>query len=70
MRISDEGSVVLFTPDNTQEKQWLDENTTYEPYQWLGPSLVVEHRFAVDIVEGVKEAGFKFEVTQHEWSTP
>jgi hypothetical protein len=61
MRIDNQGSIVIFFPDTDAELTWLTDNTQTEAWQWQGkgslPSLVVDHRFAQDLAEGIKEAG-------------
>jgi hypothetical protein len=58
MQIDNQGSVVLFIPENKTEKKWLQDNTQAEDWQWLGSSLVVDHRMAHDLAEAVAEEGF------------
>ena len=58
MKIKDDGSVVLFTPGNDQEMKFMKEALDTEPWQWLGKSLVVDHRYAEDLVELFAEEGF------------
>jgi len=65
-------STQLICPDivNTQRRNRLDvqsahscragmvrNNVESEPWQWLGASLVVEHRFAAGLIEGITDAG-------------
>lgn len=54
-------SLVLVTPGNSAEREWLDENVRSESWQWLGPSLAVDLRFANDLIAGAKDAGFAVE---------
>jgi hypothetical protein len=56
MRIGDQGSIVLFTPETDEEKTWIDENVDPDA-QWLGRSLVVEHRYADDLTAGMASDG-------------
>lgn len=55
--INDQGSIVMFTPRTDAGREWMDENVESEPWQWMGPSLCVDHRPAQDLVEGMQEAG-------------
>lgn len=41
-------------------REWWDENVAEAPR--LGDAHIVEHRFAVDLVRGLKDAGFRVEV--------
>ena len=63
MKIEDQGTVVLFTPDNDEEQFWLDENVVYDEWQLVQPDvgragLAVDHRFALDLFHAVREQGF------------
>ena len=70
MRISDKAASFCSHLTTLRRNSGSMRIQPMSPTSGWAPSLVVEHRFAVDIVEGVKEAGFEFKVTQHEWSTP
>jgi hypothetical protein len=61
MVIEDQGTVVLFTPEGDYEHEWLALNVESEPWQWLGKSLVVDHRMAQGLVEMVEDNGFVVE---------
>jgi hypothetical protein len=41
-------------------KEWWDENVAEAPM--VGDRHCVEHRFAIDLVRGLKDAGFRVEV--------
>lgn len=58
MKFTNDGSVVMFSPEGDYEYEWLMLNTDSEPYQWLGRNLVIDHRMAEDLIEGVISAGF------------
>jgi len=51
-------TVFALEPISDGAKSWVNENVHYEPYQMLGNSIVVEHRFIADITAGLIEAGF------------
>jgi hypothetical protein len=53
--VTDEGTVVLITPVSDRARQWVDENLSIEPWQWLGDGFGVEHRYANDIIEAISE---------------
>ncbi len=57
VEVSNEGSVVLFTPLTEDARAWIDENVQSESWQWLGASLAVDHRFAMDLLNGMAGAG-------------
>lgn len=53
--IEDHGSLHLFRPLTAAATTWLREHTDGT---WLGPSLVVEPRYSLGLVEGLVDAGF------------
>ena len=58
VEISNHGSIFLFQPMNTPAKDWLKDNTDG---QWFGSALVVEHRYAEDLAQGLQDNGFTVE---------
>ena len=50
-----EGTLFLFCPLTARAKGWIDEHV--QDGHWFGAALVVEHRYAVDLVQGMKDAG-------------
>lgn len=52
-----DGSLVLVTPETVEAREWLIEHT-HEDSQYFGNSLVVEPRYADDLLSGLREAGF------------
>lgn len=57
VRVRNEGTVVAFHPRTAVARAWITENVETEPWQWLGQSVVVEHRFASELVVGMLRAG-------------
>ncbi len=55
--VRNEGTVFLFCPLTERAKNWLEENVETEPWQWFGTVLVVEHRFAWGLGQGMQDAG-------------
>ena len=55
--VHNEGTVFLFNPLTAKAKEWIDNNVQSEDYQWFGTTLVVEHRYAWGLAEGMKDAG-------------
>ena len=51
--IKQSGSIVLFTPKTEWASEWWEENV--EEGQMLGGSHAVEHRYAQNILDGIKE---------------
>jgi hypothetical protein len=58
MIVNNEGSVVTFTPEGDYEYKWMMSNLETETWQWLGKSLVVDHRPAQDLLALFEEKGF------------
>jgi hypothetical protein len=54
--VHNEGTVFLFCPLTSQAKEWIDEHVSPDA-QWFGSALVVEHRFAWGLAQGMKDAG-------------
>jgi hypothetical protein len=57
--VEDQGSIWTFELFG-DAKEWWDENVAEAPM--LGDRHCVEHRFAIDLVRGLKDAGFRVEV--------
>jgi hypothetical protein len=58
VRVQDHGTLVLFRPLTEPATAWLTENVDPEAL-WWGGALVCEHRFARDLVAGLRAAGFR-----------
>jgi hypothetical protein len=56
--VTDDGSIVVIHPLSEGCRAWIATNVHAEPWQWLGGSLAVDHRYAGDLVEGLVAAGF------------
>jgi hypothetical protein len=54
--VRNEGTVFLFGPLTSRGKEWIDEYVQPDAL-WFGNSLVVEHRFAWGLAQGMKDAG-------------
>ncbi len=54
--IRDEGTLFLFCPLTARAKAWIAEHVQSEA-QWFGNALVVEHRFAWGLAQGMKDEG-------------
>jgi hypothetical protein len=58
--VHNEGTLFLFCPLTSQAKEWIDEHIQPDA-QWFGSVLVVEHRFAWGLAQGMKDAGLVLE---------
>ena len=56
--VQNEGSIFLFTPLSAKAAQWIGEHVQPDA-TWFGDALVVEHRYARDLAEGMKGAGLR-----------
>ena len=54
-KIRNEGSIVLFEPLTSTAQGWWSDNVDPEA-QTFGNAYAVEHRYAPDIIEGIKTA--------------
>ena len=54
--VRNEGTVFLFCPLTPRAKEWIDEHVQSDA-QWFGNALVVEHRYAWGLAEGMKDGG-------------
>lgn len=53
VQVENHGSVVRLHPLTEAGRAWFKANVHAEPWQWLGPALVVDHRFAGDLITGM-----------------
>ena len=58
IQVRNEGTVMVFTPLSEAGKAFISALET-EDWQWMGPSLVVDHRPAYDLLEAMKSEGLE-----------
>ena len=58
--VANEGTVFLFNPLTARANEWIDEHVQADA-QWFGTTLVVEHRYAWGLAQGMKDAGLVLE---------
>lgn len=51
-------TVFLLEAITEPTQDWMDENVSAEPYQFMGKAIAVEHGYIGGIVTGMMEAGF------------
>jgi hypothetical protein len=56
LTVNNQGSIFLLTPETPAGKAWIDQNIPDEAMR-MGPSVVVEHRYIGNIVEGAIHDG-------------
>jgi hypothetical protein len=54
--VHNEGTLFLFCPLTARAKRWIDEYVQPDAL-WFGSALVVEHRFAWGLAQGMNDAG-------------
>jgi hypothetical protein len=54
--VRNEGTVFLFCLLTPRAKEWIDEHVQSDT-RWFGNALVVEHRYAWGLAEGMKNEG-------------
>lgn len=50
------GTLYTFCPLTLQAKEWIDEHVQ-DDAQWFGHALIVEHRYAWGLAQGMKDDG-------------
>lgn len=50
VEVNDQGTIVALTPRTKAGTEWLHTCIQTEPWQWMGASLCVDHRFADDLI--------------------
>jgi hypothetical protein len=55
--VANAGTVFTFCPLTARAKTWIDDNVQTESYQWLGNVLIVEHRYAWGLAQGMIDEG-------------
>lgn len=57
--VADLGSMVSFAPMTENARQACKDGViASEPWQWMGGSLMVDHRMADDLIENLQNDGF------------
>ena len=56
--VQNEGTIFLLIPHTDSAKAWIEEHIL-EDAQRFGGSVVVEHRYILDIVNGIKNDGLE-----------
>lgn len=57
--LQNEGSIIIIYANTTDAKEWVKENVSAAGYQPNYPnSIIVEPRYAMDLLNGIKDAGF------------
>jgi len=54
--VNNVGTLYTFCPLTRQPKEWIDEHVENDA-QWFGHALIVEHRYAWGLAQGMKDNG-------------
>jgi hypothetical protein len=54
--VNNVGTLYTFCPLTLQAKEWIDEHVQ-DDAQWFGHALIVEHRYAWGLAQGMKDDG-------------
>jgi hypothetical protein len=54
--VNNVGTLYTFCPLTLRAKEWIDEHVQ-EDAQWFGHALIVEHRYAWGLAQGMKDDG-------------
>jgi hypothetical protein len=55
--VANEGTLFIVNAISRRAKAWLAEHVDLDEAQHWGASLVVEHRFIVELVDGMHDSG-------------
>ncbi len=56
VRVENHGTIFVFQPLTAAAREWIDEHVGGET-TWFAGGLVVEHRFARDLAQGMLDDG-------------
>lgn len=59
IQIENHGSIFLFRVLTNHARTWVDKNVHVEEYLWIGSAFSVEHRYALDLAEGMRADGLE-----------
>ena len=54
--VNNVGTLYTFCPLTLRAKEWIDEHVQ-DDAQWFGHALIVEHRYAWGLAQGMKDDG-------------
>jgi hypothetical protein len=60
-RLLNAGTIAVLTPCSTAAEDWVDEYIDPDHQEWAG-GVVIEHRFVLDILNGIDGVGLTVDV--------
>jgi hypothetical protein len=54
--VQHEGTIFLVIPNTPSAQEWIDEHID-DTAQYFGTAVVVEHRYIVDLIDGILAEG-------------
>lgn len=61
--VTPHGTLVLFDLLTRAAERWVEDKVQWDA-QWFGSSLVVEHRFAADLAQGMSDDGLRVQLAR------
>lgn len=58
--LTNHGSIFILTPLSSAGSEWIDDNIGDDAQTWGKDSIVIEHRYVSDIVNGASNDGLTF----------
>ena len=58
--VNNVGTLYTFCPLTLRAKEWINDNIQ-DDAQWFGHALIVEHRYAWGLAQGMKDSGLILE---------
>jgi len=55
--VANAGTVFVFCPLTLRAREWIDAHV--QNAMWYGDSMIVEHRYALGLAAGMKDAGLE-----------
>jgi hypothetical protein len=55
--ISNEGSLYLLYANTPEAQEWVEENLPSDRQTWGKSGTAIEHRFILDVAQGIQESG-------------
>ena len=57
--VQNEGAIYILYANTEAAREWVIEHLSADRMRWVGNGTVVEHRYILDIIEGIKADGLE-----------